>query len=98
MPANPRIREATLDDAPVIARLLSELNETVGVMGLPEPDCYAPENVRVSPAQIRQRLLRVAGVETLFLAEVDSEAAGFTSLRLIPYLDQDSPYAEITQM
>jgi ribosomal protein S18 acetylase RimI-like enzyme len=39
-----------------------------------------------------------AKVETILLAEVRGEPAGFTSLRVIPYLDQDTPYAEVTQL
>src|SRR6185503_3027717 len=36
--------------------------------------------------------------ETVLVAKLDGVPAGFTSLRVVPYLDQDVPYAEITQM
>ncbi|MPZ49888.1 MAG: GNAT family N-acetyltransferase [Dehalococcoidia bacterium] len=91
-------RTAAANDAAPIAMLLTELNETVGVNGLPAPECYAPEQARVSPEQARRRMERMQSVETVLIAEVDGAAAGFTALRIVPYLDQDAPYAEITQM
>jgi ribosomal protein S18 acetylase RimI-like enzyme len=92
------VREAGVVDSAPVALLLTELNETVGVNGLPAPECYAPANVIVTPEVAQRRLERIDGVEVVFLAEVDGEPAGFTALRLVPYLDQDVPYAEITQM
>ena len=92
------VREAGPVDAGAIALLLTELNETVGTVGYPPPLDVSPEAVQVSPAQAAARVLRAKGIEKAFIAESGGEPAGFTSLRLIPYLDQDTPYAEITQM
>ena len=81
-----------------VALLLSELNATVGAMGVPDDMAREPEYAHVSPAAMAQRLRAVEGVETVLVASIDDEPAGFTSVRVIPYLDQDTPYAEITQM
>jgi GNAT superfamily N-acetyltransferase len=98
MPSDILVRQATLEDAAVLALLLSELNQVVGAMGWPEPQCFAPENAIVTAEAMRARLVRAQGIETVFVAEAGAEPAGFTALRLVPYLDQDSPYAEVTQM
>jgi ribosomal protein S18 acetylase RimI-like enzyme len=52
----------------------------------------------LSEAQTRWRLLAIEGVETVFLAVVEGEAAGFASLRLVPYLSDDVPRAELTEL
>jgi ribosomal protein S18 acetylase RimI-like enzyme len=44
------------------------------------------------------RLLAIQGLETVLLAEIEGEAVGFASLRLIPYLSDDGPYAEVTEL
>ncbi len=81
-----------------MALLLTELNRTVGALGYPAAESLLPENTDLTPEQAGARLQRIAGVETILVAYVEGEPAGFTSLRVIPYLDQDTPYAEITQM
>jgi ribosomal protein S18 acetylase RimI-like enzyme len=52
----------------------------------------------VSEAQTRRRLLAAQGIETVLLAEVESEAVGFASLRLVPFLSDDVPRAELTEL
>src|SRR5712691_5055763 len=51
-----------------------------------------------SEAQTRQRLLAAQGIETALLAEVEGEAVGFASLRLVPFLSDDVPHAELTEL
>jgi ribosomal protein S18 acetylase RimI-like enzyme len=52
----------------------------------------------VTPDQARRRLLAMRDVETAFIAEVEGEAVGFASLRVVPYLSDDAPYAELTEL
>jgi ribosomal protein S18 acetylase RimI-like enzyme len=92
------IREATLADAADVATVLTELNETVGAVGYPPDEEKLPPNTHVSVAQAESRMRGVQGIETILLAYVAGEVAGFASLRVIPYLDQDTPYAELTQL
>lgn len=51
-----------------------------------------------APAQVAARLRASARVLTTYLAEVDGRAAGFACLRLIPHLQGDAPYAELTDI
>jgi ribosomal protein S18 acetylase RimI-like enzyme len=51
-----------------------------------------------SAAQIRHRLARSRGIEHPILAELDGKVVGFASLRLLHYLGEDAPYAEISEL
>ena len=92
------IRDATVADAAVVAKLLTELNETVGAVGMPSPQCFEPRYAHASAEQVAARMQKMKDVEHVIIAEVNGAPAGMTSVRLVPYLDQDTPYAEITQM
>lgn len=92
------IHEATLQDAALVAELFSEFNALLGVDGLPEEDSYDPELIPVSATQMRQRLTGMAGIETVLLADSPSGPAGLCCLRMIPYIGQDVPYVEVTQL
>jgi ribosomal protein S18 acetylase RimI-like enzyme len=92
------IREATLADAADVATVLTELNETVGAVGYPPDEEKLPQNTHVSVVQAESRMRGIQGIETILLAYMEGELAGFASLRVIPYLDQDTPYAELTQL
>jgi ribosomal protein S18 acetylase RimI-like enzyme len=95
------IRVASADnprDAADLALLLSELNATVGSVGVPEEVSREPRYVYLTPEQAAQRMRRAQSVERVLIASYDGQPAGFTALRVIPYLDQDTPYAEVTQM
>lgn len=49
-------------------------------------------------AQIQQRLARSRGIEHPILAELDGSVVGFASLRLLNYLGEEAPYAEISEL
>ena len=51
-----------------------------------------------TPAQIHQRLARSQGIEHPILAELAGKVVGFASLRLLNYLGEDAPYAEISEL
>jgi ribosomal protein S18 acetylase RimI-like enzyme len=92
------IREAGPTDAAVVAQLFSEFNALLGADGVPDAEAFAPANVTVSPEQMQRRLKEIAAVERVWLAEVDGEPSGLACLRLVPYIGQDAPYAELTQL
>jgi ribosomal protein S18 acetylase RimI-like enzyme len=54
--------------------------------------------LRTTPEQIRRRLIRSQGVEHPIVAEIDGQVVGFASLRLVNYLGEDAPYAEISEL
>ncbi len=89
------IRLAGGGDAEVVAQIMTALNDAVGpASGL----ARIPENILVSAEQARRRIDRMADVERVLLAEVDAVPAGLLSLRIVPYLSEDSPYAEVTEL
>lgn len=45
-----------------------------------------------------ERLQVTSGLEMVLLAEENGDPAGFAALRIVPYLGQDLPYAEVTQL
>jgi GNAT superfamily N-acetyltransferase len=94
----PTIREACVEDAEVVAELFSEFNAILGADGLPEELAFLPQNVNVTAEQMASRLRAMAGVEIAFVAELDGVAAGLACLRLVPYVGQDAPFAELTQL
>ena len=55
-------------------------------------------HLSTTPAQIRQRLARSQDVEHPIVAELDGHVVGFASLRLVNYLGEDAPYAEISEL
>jgi ribosomal protein S18 acetylase RimI-like enzyme len=92
------VRKATLDDAATMALLFSEFNAILGADGLPDSEAFLPENVHLSPAQMAGRLQAMALVEQAFIAWLGEDPAGLACLRLVPYIGQDAPYAELTQL
>jgi GNAT superfamily N-acetyltransferase len=92
------IREVTVEDAATIATLFSEFNAILGADGLPESEAFLPENANVAPESMARRLEAMAEVEKAWLAEVDGTPAGLICLRLVPYIGQDAPFAEVTQL
>ena len=92
------VRVATEHDAEILARFMTELNEAVGADGLPPPLDRARDSVKVSREQMQRRLRASAAVETELIAEVDGAPMGFVAVRVVPYLGQEVPYAEVTQL
>ena len=89
------VRVAGVDDAQTVARLMTALNDAVGpAYGL----ARTPENITVSAEQARRRIERMAGVERVLLAEDGGASVGLLSLRIVPYLSEDTPYAEVTEL
>ena len=92
------IRKASVADAAAIATLFSEFNAILGADGLPDPDALLPENTNVTPSTMAGRIATMAEVEGAWLAEANGTPAGLMCLRLVPYVGQDVPYAEVTQL
>jgi ribosomal protein S18 acetylase RimI-like enzyme len=55
-------------------------------------------HLSTTPAQIYQQLARSQGIEHPILAELEEQVVGFASLRLLNYLGEDGPYAEISEL
>jgi ribosomal protein S18 acetylase RimI-like enzyme len=55
-------------------------------------------HLTTTAAEVRQRLARSQGIDHPILAELDGGVVGFASLRLVNYLGEDSPYAEISEL
>lgn len=51
-----------------------------------------------TPAQVAARMQASARVLTTYVAEVEGTMAGFACLRLVPHLQGDAPYAELTDL
>jgi ribosomal protein S18 acetylase RimI-like enzyme len=92
------VRPAQVQDVTDVARLLTDLNLDVGVGGYPPEREREPELAVVTPDQLQRRAISMRNLETVYVAEVEDAVCGFVSLRLTPYLDQDAPYAEITEV
>lgn len=82
---------ATSDDAALVAKLMTALNEAVG----PPP---GEDQALVSVDQARARLQAMAASGQVLLAFVDGAPAGLLSMRIVAYLSQDVPYAEVTEL
>lgn len=52
----------------------------------------------VSTEQVAARMQACQTFLTTFLGEVDGQIAGFACLRLLPQLQEDMPYAEVTDI
>jgi ribosomal protein S18 acetylase RimI-like enzyme len=92
------VRPAEVADVADVARLLTDLNLQVGVGGYPPEREFETELATVTPDQLQRRAIVMRNLETVYVAEVAGAVCGFISLRLTPYLDQDVPYAEITEV
>jgi ribosomal protein S18 acetylase RimI-like enzyme len=51
-----------------------------------------------TPAQVGARMLACRDVLTTFIGELDGRPVGFACLRLVPHLQGDEPYAELTDI
>jgi len=56
------------------------------------------DHMGATPEHVAARLLACQNVLTTFISELDGQPAGFACLRLIPHLQGDEPYAELTDI
>jgi ribosomal protein S18 acetylase RimI-like enzyme len=56
------------------------------------------DHMGASPEQVARRMLACQSVLTTFLGELDGQPVGFACLRLVPHLQGDEPYAELTDI
>jgi ribosomal protein S18 acetylase RimI-like enzyme len=92
------VRRALERDVVALAALLTDLNLAVGAGGFPEAIARLPVNASVGSEEMQRRLSAIGEGERVFIAEEGETPIGFASLRLSPYMDQDVPYAELTQI
>jgi GNAT superfamily N-acetyltransferase len=58
----------------------------------------AYDDLRATPEEIAALMVKCAGLETMFLAEVDGQVVGMAALRLIPTICDPIPYAELNEL
>lgn len=51
-----------------------------------------------TPEQVATRIRACTSVVTTFIAEMEGQRVGFACLRLVPHLQGDTPYAELTDI
>ncbi|MDQ2998152.1 MAG: GNAT family N-acetyltransferase [Chloroflexota bacterium] len=56
------------------------------------------DNMGATPEQVTARMLACQSVLTTFIGEMDGQPVGFACLRLVPHLQGDEPYAELTDI
>src|SRR5215212_5078140 len=56
------------------------------------------DGIGATPDQVAARMLACQSVLTTYLGELDGQPVGFACLRLVPHLQGDEPYAELTDI
>jgi GNAT superfamily N-acetyltransferase len=56
------------------------------------------DHIGATPEQVVARMLACQSVLTTYLGEMDGQPVGFACLRLVPHLQGDEPYAELTDI
>ena len=56
------------------------------------------DHIGATPEQVVGRMLACESVLTTYLGELDGQPVGFACLRLVPHLQGDEPYAELTDI
>jgi GNAT superfamily N-acetyltransferase len=56
------------------------------------------DHIGATPEQVVERMLACESVLTTYLGEMDGQPVGFACLRLVPHLQGDEPYAELTDI
>ncbi len=56
------------------------------------------DGMGATPEQVAARMLACQNVLTTFIGEMDGQPVGFACLRLVPHLQGDEPYAELTDI
>src|SRR4051794_3146457 len=98
MPESLIVRRATLDDASSVAELMIGLSMEVGVSGYPPPYDTDPRYATLTTEAAHRRMLAMEPVMSVYLAALDGRDVGMITLRLVPYLDQDVPSAEVMDL
>ena len=52
----------------------------------------------ITAEQMHERLLKSRGIEYPVIAQLGEVVVGFASLRLVHYLGEDAPYAELSEL
>lgn len=56
------------------------------------------DRIGATPEQVAARMRVCEGVLTTYLGELDGRPVGFACLRLVPHIQGDEPYAELTDI
>ena len=56
------------------------------------------DSMGATPEQVAARMRACQNVLTTFIGEMDGQPVGFACLRLVPHLQGDEPYAELTDI
>src|SRR5215212_12105092 len=56
------------------------------------------DHIGATPEQVAGRMLACESVLTTYLGELDGQPVGFACLRLVPHIQGDEPYAELTDI
>jgi hypothetical protein len=56
------------------------------------------DSLGATPEQVAARILACQNVLTTFIGEMDGQPVGFACLRLVPHLQGEEPYAELTDI
>jgi GNAT superfamily N-acetyltransferase len=56
------------------------------------------DHMGATPEQVAARMLACQHVLTTWIGEMDGQPVGFACLRLVPHLQGDEPYAELTDI
>ena len=56
------------------------------------------DHIGATPKQVAARMRACQSVLTTYLGEIDGQPVGFACLRLVPHLQGDEPYAELTDI
>ena len=56
------------------------------------------DGMGATPEQVAGRMVACQSVLTTFLGEMDGRPVGFACLRLVPHIQGDEPYAELTDI
>jgi GNAT superfamily N-acetyltransferase len=56
------------------------------------------DNMGATPGQVAARMLACQNVVRTFIGAMDGQPVGFACLRLVPHLQGDEPYAELTDI
>jgi GNAT superfamily N-acetyltransferase len=56
------------------------------------------DHIGATPEQVVGRMLACESMLTTYLGEMDGQPVGFACLRLVPHIQGDEPYAELTDI